>query len=235
MSNNIAYYIQRCQYFTDLQNTTRSASQKQVYQIMYNYSLESLNQLLNQASRAQQPSQAQEVKQKSATESLRETLESKGISVPDEYICPITMDIMTYPVIVSDGHVYEKSAIEKWFITHNKSPLTNCLVDKKIIPCHALRNLIQTFIINHSDKPNQQSPVKSIPETPKKKAEKQTRAPSAYNNFVKEQFPKIKENNPTLPFADIIKLIAQEWKSKKLKSRVFHNIIPYYYRNFHSY
>ena len=33
------------------------------------------------------------------------------------FICPITGDIMKDPVIGSDGHTYERSAIEQWLHT----------------------------------------------------------------------------------------------------------------------
>ncbi len=73
----------------------------------------------------------------------------KSISdnIPNEYICPITCDIMTEPVILTDGHTYEKKAITKWLETHNTSPLTKEIVNKEIIiPCYSLRSLIQDFI-----------------------------------------------------------------------------------------
>lgn len=37
-----------------------------------------------------------------------------GESVPNEYLCPITMEIMVDPVIAMDGHTYERVAIENW-------------------------------------------------------------------------------------------------------------------------
>jgi hypothetical protein len=42
--------------------------------------------------------------------------ESVGVA-PDEYLCPITGEMMSDPVIALDGHSYERSAIEKWFKT----------------------------------------------------------------------------------------------------------------------
>merc|ERR1719223_2380068 len=64
--------------------------------------------------------------------------------VPDQYICSITGEIMTDPVNTSDGHTYERSAIEQWLEAHNTSPTTGLeLDDKRLIPCHRLRSLIQ--------------------------------------------------------------------------------------------
>ena len=45
--------------------------------------------------------------------------------IPQEYICPITAEIMTDPVIGTDGHTYERSAITEWLTTqHPHSPMT---------------------------------------------------------------------------------------------------------------
>lgn len=35
-------------------------------------------------------------------------------SIPNEYLCPITHEIMIDPVCVSDGYTYERKAIEEW-------------------------------------------------------------------------------------------------------------------------
>ncbi|XP_048885511.1 WD repeat, SAM and U-box domain-containing protein 1-like isoform X2 [Brienomyrus brachyistius] len=46
--------------------------------------------------------------------------------VPDEFLCPITREIMTDPVIAADGFSYEKDAIEGWISSRNRSsPMTN--------------------------------------------------------------------------------------------------------------
>mmetsp|Transcript_63324 Transcript_63324/g.169287 ORF Transcript_63324/g.169287 Transcript_63324/m.169287 type:complete len:255 (-) Transcript_63324:109-873(-) len=49
----------------------------------------------------------------------------KGLEIPDDFLCPITLDIMCDPVVASDGHTYEYSAIAEWLRTHARSPLTN--------------------------------------------------------------------------------------------------------------
>ena len=43
----------------------------------------------------------------------------------DTFICPITQDILSDPVIATDGFTYERTAIEKWQRSKNKSPMTN--------------------------------------------------------------------------------------------------------------
>ncbi|KAM9398073.1 WD repeat, SAM and U-box domain-containing protein 1-like isoform 1-T1 [Salvelinus alpinus] len=46
--------------------------------------------------------------------------------VPDEYLCPITRELMKDPVIAADGYSYEREAIESWIATKNRSsPMTN--------------------------------------------------------------------------------------------------------------
>ncbi|XP_057328028.1 WD repeat, SAM and U-box domain-containing protein 1-like isoform X2 [Microplitis mediator] len=68
--------------------------------------------------------------------------------VPDEYLCPITHEIMREPVKCSDGFVYEKAAINEWFLCGKyTSPMTNeSLNDTSITPAIALRNAICTFL-----------------------------------------------------------------------------------------
>lgn len=39
-----------------------------------------------------------------------------GKKMRDEFLCPITFELMIDPVIASDGHTYERSAIEKWYL-----------------------------------------------------------------------------------------------------------------------
>ena len=46
--------------------------------------------------------------------------------VPEEFLCPITQDVMKYPVLCSDGFIYEKAAIDEWLVSRRKtSPMTN--------------------------------------------------------------------------------------------------------------
>jgi TPR repeat protein len=47
-------------------------------------------------------------------------------SVPEAFLCPISHEVMSDPVVAADGHSYDKSEIEKWFATGNRSsPMTN--------------------------------------------------------------------------------------------------------------
>ena len=62
----------------------------------------------------------------------------------ESFICPITNEIMVDPVICSDGHSYERAAIERWFNRgNNSSPTTNeQLPNINLIPNHNLRQAI---------------------------------------------------------------------------------------------
>ena len=66
--------------------------------------------------------------------------------IPDGFICPITTELMTDPVVAADGHTYERSSIETWFQQCGdapKSPLTNVVLPSAmLIPNHALRKAI---------------------------------------------------------------------------------------------
>jgi hypothetical protein len=54
--------------------------------------------------------------------------------IPDEYKCPITLALMKDPVVLSDGHSYERSSLEDWLHKKNKntSPKTNQILENKI-------------------------------------------------------------------------------------------------------
>lgn len=46
-------------------------------------------------------------------------------SLPGEFFCPITWEVMTDPVLAADGHTYELEAIIQWFANgHRTSPMT---------------------------------------------------------------------------------------------------------------
>lgn len=78
--------------------------------------------------------------------------------IPQEYICPITAEIMTDPVIGTDGHTYERSAITEWLATRNQhSPITRIsmhLGDLK--PNFALRASIERWLSTHTPAPSSQ-------------------------------------------------------------------------------
>lgn len=69
------------------------------------------------------------------------------IRVPDEYICPITYEIMRDPVIAADGFSYEREAITTWLKGHASSPKTGeHLAHRALTANKNLRILVHEFI-----------------------------------------------------------------------------------------
>jgi hypothetical protein len=44
-------------------------------------------------------------------------------AAPDHFLCPITRAVMHDPVVATDGHTYDRRAVEEWFERHPRSPL----------------------------------------------------------------------------------------------------------------
>ncbi|XP_053722387.1 WD repeat, SAM and U-box domain-containing protein 1 isoform X2 [Synchiropus splendidus] len=70
--------------------------------------------------------------------------ESLCTGIPDEFLCPITRELMKEPVIAADGYSYEREAIESWINTKNRSsPMTNLpLLTTLLTPNHTLKMAI---------------------------------------------------------------------------------------------
>ncbi|XP_059305245.1 U-box domain-containing protein 16 [Lycium ferocissimum] len=66
------------------------------------------------------------------------------ISVPADFRCPISLDIMRDPAVVSTGQTYDRSSITLWFESgHTTCPKTGqTLAHTDLIPNSALKNLI---------------------------------------------------------------------------------------------
>ena len=74
------------------------------------------------------------------------SMASEAVEVPDDYICPITAEIMTDPVSTSDGFTYEREAITEWLRTKDTSPVTGTTLESKtLIPNLSLRSMIRSF------------------------------------------------------------------------------------------
>jgi len=65
------------------------------------------------------------------------------IKLDDNLYCPISKELMYNPVSNICGSTYEKVNILKWFKTNNKDPLTNVVIENKIlIPNNSLKSII---------------------------------------------------------------------------------------------
>ncbi|CAI9759172.1 unnamed protein product [Fraxinus pennsylvanica] len=68
----------------------------------------------------------------------------KNPVIPDDFRCPISLELMKDPVIVSTGQTYERSCIEKWLKAgHDTCPKTQqALTSTTLTPNYVLRSLI---------------------------------------------------------------------------------------------
>ncbi|KAF8053514.1 hypothetical protein N665_1408s0006 [Sinapis alba] len=64
--------------------------------------------------------------------------------IPDDFRCPISLEMMRDPVIVSTGQTYERTCIEKWLEAgHSTCPKTQqALTSTTLTPNYVLRSLI---------------------------------------------------------------------------------------------
>ncbi|XP_047136348.1 WD repeat, SAM and U-box domain-containing protein 1 isoform X1 [Hydra vulgaris] len=67
--------------------------------------------------------------------------------IPHEYLCPITLELMTDPVIAADGYTYERAFISMWLDAGNEtSPMTNApLANRLLVPNRSLKNIIKSY------------------------------------------------------------------------------------------
>ncbi|KAG9448717.1 hypothetical protein H6P81_008682 [Aristolochia fimbriata] len=70
---------------------------------------------------------------------------------PDDFRCPISLELMTDPVTVATGQTYDRVSIEKWFRAGNLiCPKTGEKLTKtELVPNSALRKLIHQFCYEH--------------------------------------------------------------------------------------
>eukprot|EP00882_Tetradesmus_deserticola_P004990 GHRQ01005259.1.p1 GENE.GHRQ01005259.1~~GHRQ01005259.1.p1 ORF type:complete len:429 (+),score=103.88 GHRQ01005259.1:79-1365(+) len=83
---------------------------------------------------------------------------------PTSFYCPVSMELMSDPVMVATGHTYDRQCIAKWLAQGNRTcPVTGMrLRHLELVPNHALRNAIQEWatahgisLPNHYDTTNQ--------------------------------------------------------------------------------
>mmetsp|Transcript_84966 Transcript_84966/g.253289 ORF Transcript_84966/g.253289 Transcript_84966/m.253289 type:complete len:604 (-) Transcript_84966:70-1881(-) len=73
---------------------------------------------------------------------------------PSSFRCPISLECMRDPVVLVDGHSYERQYIESWLQKHGTSPMTGLLLEQKdFYPNHALRTAIQEHLHQAEERP----------------------------------------------------------------------------------
>eukprot|EP00249_Psilotum_nudum_P004519 c18038_g2_i1 orf=565-954(+) len=66
---------------------------------------------------------------------------------PEDFRCPISLELMSDPVILATGQTYGRPSIQRWLDTgHRTCPKTKqVLHEVKLIPNYALRSLIHQW------------------------------------------------------------------------------------------
>ncbi|KAF5195369.1 Ring-type e3 ubiquitin transferase [Thalictrum thalictroides] len=73
------------------------------------------------------------------------------LTVPKDFCCPISLDLMQDPVIISTGQTYDRYSIARWMEDgHSSCPKTGqMLAHTRLVPNRALRNLITQWCTAH--------------------------------------------------------------------------------------
>ncbi|KZV47503.1 U-box domain-containing protein 17 [Dorcoceras hygrometricum] len=71
------------------------------------------------------------------------------IAIPKDFCCPISLDLMKDPVIVSTGQTYDRESIMRWMgESRSTCPKTGqMLLHTRLVPNRAMRNLIMQWCI----------------------------------------------------------------------------------------
>lgn len=66
--------------------------------------------------------------------------------LPSDFQRPVTRETFVDPVVASDGHTYERHALERLFASgDHKSPLTRAVLVPLFFPNHALKRRMQAY------------------------------------------------------------------------------------------
>ncbi|KAE8705469.1 U-box domain-containing protein 11 [Hibiscus syriacus] len=86
-----------------------------------------------------------------ATECPKETKKPDALVIPEDFLCPISLELMRDPVIVSTGQTYERPYIQRWIDCGNaKCPKTQQkLINITLTPNYVLRSLITQWCAKH--------------------------------------------------------------------------------------
>ncbi|XP_057979187.1 U-box domain-containing protein 14 [Malania oleifera] len=78
------------------------------------------------------------------SESVKGLIKHRSPVIPDDFRCPISLELMKDPVIVSTGQTYERSCIQKWLDAgHKTCPKTQqTLLHTALTPNYVLKSLI---------------------------------------------------------------------------------------------
>ncbi|PKA65653.1 U-box domain-containing protein 21 [Apostasia shenzhenica] len=85
--------------------------------------------------------------------------------IPNDFLCPILLDLMSDPVTTSTGMTYDRRSIEQWLKMGNSTcPITNEPFDPDdLIPNHAIRKMIQDWCVANRSRGIERIPSPRIP------------------------------------------------------------------------
>ncbi|ERM98487.1 hypothetical protein AMTR_s00072p00171260 [Amborella trichopoda] len=86
-----------------------------------------------------------------ASESEKSMEKTRSPVIPDDFRCPISLELMRDPVIVATGQTYEQSCIQKWLDAgHQTCPKTQQMLPHTVLtPNYVLRSLIAQWCENN--------------------------------------------------------------------------------------
>ncbi|WZY89204.1 hypothetical protein YC2023_045939 [Brassica napus] len=100
--------------------------------------------------------------------SWSESTSEPDITIPPEFQCPISIDLMKDPVIISTGITYDRTSIEKWIDSGNNTcPVTNTVLTTfDQIPNHTIRKMIQGWCVEIGSSLIERIPTPRVPLMP---------------------------------------------------------------------
>ncbi|KEH30893.1 armadillo/beta-catenin repeat protein [Medicago truncatula] len=95
---------------------------------------------------------APESQEISGSGNLPEVKKPDAIVIPEDFLCPISLELMRDPVIVATGQTYERSYIQRWIDCGNTTcPKTQQkLQHLTLTPNYVLRSLVSQWCIEHN-------------------------------------------------------------------------------------
>ena len=114
-------------------------------------------------------------------------LNSKIENIPEEFKCPISMDLMKDPVLSPCSHSFEKTSILNWINTHTVCPLCreNLNFDQLVLNL-ALKNTIEKFISDRDEVQKLNEKICKLEDS------------SVPNEYIELMFNQIKSENESL-------------------------------------
>lgn len=88
------------------------------------------------------------------------------LTIPSDFRCPISLDLMKDPVTLSSGITYDRDSIEAWIVDqgHDTCPVTKRILPVlEPVPNHAIRRMIQDWCVEKRSYGVERIPTPRIP------------------------------------------------------------------------